>query len=48
MGLGLRPFEKQQQIFMNEANKQTKQQYTVPTRHSIHTPSHGVTAVTAN
>jgi hypothetical protein len=33
----------QQQILMFEANKQTKQQYNVPTRHSIHTPSYGVT-----
>jgi hypothetical protein len=42
-GLGLIPFEMQQQIFMFEATKQTKQQYNVPTRHSIHTPSYGVT-----
>jgi hypothetical protein len=27
MGLGLIPFEMQQQIFMFEATKQTKQQY---------------------
>jgi hypothetical protein len=33
----------QQQILMFEANKQTKQQYNVPTRLSIHTPSYGVT-----
>jgi hypothetical protein len=42
MGLGPRPFQMQQQISMFEANKQTKQQYNVPTRHSIHTPSYGV------
>jgi hypothetical protein len=28
---------------MFEANKQTKQQYNVPTRHFINTPSNGVT-----